>query len=62
MDERPFHVEKQIVEEQTGELLATAGTKLIRGEWREARQLYERVLGLAERADAPEGFAVASWC
>jgi tetratricopeptide (TPR) repeat protein len=43
------------------ELLAAAGVKLAQGEWREARELYERALALGESAGALEGFAVASW-
>jgi ATP/maltotriose-dependent transcriptional regulator MalT len=46
---------------ESAELVAAAGTKLAKGEWREARELYERLLARGVTADALEGFAVAAW-
>ena len=43
------------------ESLASAGAKLAKGEWSDARELYEQALAAEVTAEALEGFAVASW-
>jgi LuxR family maltose regulon positive regulatory protein len=48
-------------ETDTVELLAGAGTALARSAWGDARELYERALGVEESAEALEGLALASW-
>jgi LuxR family transcriptional regulator, maltose regulon positive regulatory protein len=47
--------------DRVDELLAAAGERLAHGAWDEARERYERALGLHESAEALEGLAVAAW-
>ena len=47
--------------EEGTQAMASAAQALARGDWGEARDLYERALAVEETAEALEGFAVASW-
>ncbi len=46
---------------QSADTLSNAAGALARGEWEEARELYQSALASGESPEALEGFAIASW-